>query len=615
MLQMPNSFLTINSATTSPTFLNVGQTGNFSFNVTAAVETPIGTPADIDYTVTAGEASQYIATETKEVIIGEIPEYSIGNETVYTCVGLFSDSGGEGSGYGNNENFTMTFYPGAINNMVEANFTEFDVESHSTCSYDALKIYDGTSSSATLIDTYCGTSSPGVVTATNIDGALTFVFTSDGSVTKNGWLAEISCNATATPGGTLTGGNSNICVGDNSGTMTLNDNTATITSWEKRVDAGSWTTIANTANTYSESIVTVGVWEYRAVLDGGTYYSNAIQITVSDSPVAGIASISETEICEGETVELSLAGQTGNIQWQSSPDESSWANISGAVATPYTTSAISADAYFRAAVSTAGCGEEYTNTVSVIVNDVPTGTATASQTIVCTGSSTAITLSSYVGTIQWQSSADATTWSDITDATSAEYTTDNLTEATYFRAVLTTTGCGSANSNEVEIQVAQTPEAGFTCSLNQFEATFTNSSTNATTYSWDFGDASGTSTDENPVYVYAENGTYEVVLTASNGYCVDSEVSEEFLIDVIGIKDLKELGINIYPNPTNGLFNVETEIEALDMTIVDITGKIVLRKQLSNTVNQIDITNNAKGSYIINFRANNKSYSTVIVIE
>lgn len=50
---------------------------------------------------------------------------------------------------------------------------------------------------------------------------------------------------------------------------------------------------------------------------------------------------------------------------------------------------------------------------------------------------------------------------------------------------------------------------------NYLEVTFTNYSTNATSYSWNFGDG-GTSTEKDPVHEYAEAGNYTVVLTASN---------------------------------------------------------------------------------------------------
>lgn len=51
---------------------------------------------------------------------------------------------------------------------------------------------------------------------------------------------------------------------------------------------------------------------------------------------------------------------------------------------------------------------------------------------------------------------------------------------------------------------------------NSLKVKFTDLSTSATSYSWDFGDSKGTSTDRNPVYTYGGAGTYDVVLTVKD---------------------------------------------------------------------------------------------------
>lgn len=60
---------------------------------------------------------------------------------------------------------------------------------------------------------------------------------------------------------------------------------------------------------------------------------------------------------------------------------------------------------------------------------------------------------------------------------------------------------------------------------NPLEVSFTNASENAESYTWDFGDGE-TSTEENPVHEYAEAGSYDVVLTATNADDVSTEASK-----------------------------------------------------------------------------------------
>ncbi|MDR1172447.1 MAG: PKD domain-containing protein, partial [Bacteroidales bacterium] len=51
---------------------------------------------------------------------------------------------------------------------------------------------------------------------------------------------------------------------------------------------------------------------------------------------------------------------------------------------------------------------------------------------------------------------------------------------------------------------------------NSLNIRFTDQSENAESYSWNFGDQKGTSTEQNPSYAYASGGTYVVSLTVTN---------------------------------------------------------------------------------------------------
>ncbi len=105
------------------------------------------------------------------------------------CGGNFVDSGGTTGNYANNENITTTICPTNPGDLVTVTFTAFNIENN----FDFLKIYDGNSAAATLLANLTGTAIPPSFTSTAANGCLTFVFTSDGSVTPAGWIANITC--------------------------------------------------------------------------------------------------------------------------------------------------------------------------------------------------------------------------------------------------------------------------------------------------------------------------------------------------------------------------------------------------------------------------------------
>ena len=110
------------------------------------------------------------------------------------CGGSFVDSGGTTGTYSNNENTTTTICPTNPGDLVTVTFTSFSLES--CC--DSLKIYDGNSTAATLLGTYTGTTLPPDYTSTAANGCLTFLFTSDSSITQAGWIANITCTPAPT---------------------------------------------------------------------------------------------------------------------------------------------------------------------------------------------------------------------------------------------------------------------------------------------------------------------------------------------------------------------------------------------------------------------------------
>src|SRR5690606_41052496 len=91
-----------------------------------------------------------------------------------------------------------------------------------------------------------------------------------------------------------------------------------------------------------------------------------------------------------------------------------------------------------------------------------------------------------------------------------------------------------ANIRALHVTVVQTgaqPIVSFSADPNPAtineSIAFSNSSTDAESYAWDFGDGVGTSAEANPSYTYTSPNTYTVTLTATGEGGTKSATKEE----------------------------------------------------------------------------------------
>ncbi len=193
-----NNYLTLGTENISDISIDAETSQIFSFtNISASASTPTETTVDLNLSASASNGSENQTSET--IKIGILKRYPINTgDTLNICEGMFTDSNKDGQ-YSNNESYTMIIMPGEAGNKITVNFESFDVEENSSggC-WDYLSVYDGTSTSANKIGDFCNENPPAEISATNTDGALTFVFSSDEAVTGEGWEARISCTPPAT---------------------------------------------------------------------------------------------------------------------------------------------------------------------------------------------------------------------------------------------------------------------------------------------------------------------------------------------------------------------------------------------------------------------------------
>ena len=70
---------------------------------------------------------------------------------------------------------------------------------------------------------------------------------------------------------------------------------------------------------------------------------------------------------------------------------------------------------------------------------------------------------------------------------------------------------------------------------------------------------------------------------------------------------------SIYPNPSNGVFNINTN-EAVSVSVTDMTGKVVFSPQIKNTGDILDLSMLQQGIYIAKVKKSGKIYIEKLVI-
>ena len=82
------------------------------------------------------------------------------------------------------------------------------------------------------------------------------------------------------------------------------------------------------------------------------------------------------------------------------------------------------------------------------------------------------------------------------------------------------------------------------------------------------------------------------------------------LPNLTSIEEIDNLDILVYPNPAANQLNISlSSDELLDLTLLDVNGKTVLSRTISNFSNTLDISRIDAGLYFLRI-GNNQNYST-----
>jgi gliding motility-associated-like protein len=287
----------------------------------------------------------------------------------------------------------------------------------------------------------------------------------------------------------------------------------------------SWTPTSGLSNPNiaNPTAIISGAITYTVTVTGGcftiTSSDDTVQISMAPNVAAGTATATPTSVCSGGSSLIVLTGNgSNNIQWQVSPNGTSWFNIPGATNDSLNTGSLSSTLFYQAIVTGSGwpgsgCGTAISPPIQVIVNPSPVADAGLNSTV-CNGACTNLTGSGGV----------SYTWmpGNLNTQTIAVCPTINTT---YSLTVTDANGCTGTDNVTVTVSNASVTASPNVSVCTGGSTILLATGPNGNSYSWNPpGTLVGANT-ANPTASPVTTTTYTV--TATNGFgctAIDSVV-------------------------------------------------------------------------------------------
>jgi hypothetical protein len=319
---------------------------------------------------------------------------------------------------------------------------------------------------------------------------------------------------------------------------------------------------------------------YTVTSSLGNCTENAsVIVTISDSSSVDLGP--DQSICFGQTVTLTATG-TGNYLWNTGETTSS------ITVNPTTTTTYSV-------IASNSCSADATDDIIVTVNELPSVNAGDDITIL-NGENTTLTATG-AGSFLWN-----------TGETSASITVNPTSTTTY--SVVLTSDQGCLNEDTVMVIVENTEsvaDAGQDQNVCPGSSETVLTASGGDTYLWSTGETTASITVSPTVTT-----VYTVAAYVGNTHTID-EVT--VFIDESCSNNIspEQQEFKIFPNPTNGLVNIEmTGFNGdLNVTLYNLNGSMVHTENMNNSSkenvlkSQINLSRLAKGMYFV--RLNNGS--------
>lgn len=316
--------------------------------------------------------------------------------------------------------------------------------------------------------------------------------------------------------------------------------------------------------------------------DVGCIDTASIDILVNELPEV-IASADESEVCEGDTITLSGDGAT-TYDWDEDVDD----------ATPFTPP-LGTTTYTVTGTDDNGCVN--TASIDILVNELPTVTASADDIEVCEGDMVTLTGDGAI-TYTWDGGA-----------INATPHTPTLGTTTYTVTGTDDNGCENTASIDIivyeAITITYVAEDEIFGDDGSIDITVTGGNP-AYSFDWD-NDGTGDFDDEEDLNDLP-GGTYIIVVEDEAG-CSGTETI--VVSTQLGIAELNLNGATVFPNPTSDKLTIQLDGEFI-YSLVSINGKILSTMKVTNQA-QLNLSEYTDGVYFLEIESENGSEIVKVV--
>ena len=343
------------------------------------------------------------------------------------------------------------------------------------------------------------------------------------------------------------------------------------------------------------------------VSDGSLSSTAVLHITVNPKPSAASITGSST-VCVGGTTTLSA-----------SPSGGFWGSMDGNTRTGSTTGVVTGIAggastiYYNSPYNSYGCRTQSRATVTSL--GYPTGAVLTGAASICPGASS--TMSSSVTGGTW-----TTTDPSIVSITTGG-TVTGMASGTANVAYTRNNGCFSTrNVRPVRVNGATTLGLIGGPSVVVMPATIALTNPVAGG-SWSSTNTSVANISSGGVVTGVAYGLDTIIYSYTNACGITSSVFTRIRVYTSGGKGAGENDEiipagntpNVYPNPTTGLITVEAVTGPVSVVVTDLAGKVVTTKNSDTNKAELDMSQLAKGVYLLNVTAGNEKFVNKILVD